>query len=66
MNLTKKPAEYTLTLTHEELLQLEEMAYMVVAAHPHHVRFGTPETRALLEFAKGIEQAGIKARGGAA
>lgn len=66
MNLTKKPAEYTLTLAHEELLQLEEMAYMVVAAHPHHVRFGTPETQALLKFAKVVEQAGIKARGGVA
>ncbi len=64
MNLTKKPAEYTLTLTHEELLLLETITY----EWSHRgVRPTPPDVRLMQEdLAKAIERAGIKARGGVA
>lgn len=65
MNLIKKPAEYTLTLTHEELLLLERIVYdwRSPAIRPEMPPSVIPFCN---QLARDIEQAGIKARGGVA
>lgn len=65
MNVVKKPVEYTLGLTHSELLMLEQILYDWRIAEPSESM--KADVRVMCSvFADELERAGRKAREGVA